>query len=164
MYTDILTVGSLYGDAALQDGRVEQKTQFAGRDFSDYEGVSIELEAERVPELLAALNRMSNDQQYGNIVLPSDLRRPIEMTDAVVAELQQLARPTQTKSSGPGSGARGYLPLRVQHDCLAKETRDAGAPQAQVLREATTGMRQTDEDTRQSSEAGRKVKLLLRLR
>lgn len=129
VYNDILIVSSLYGDARLQDGAPELE-EFAGRDFSAFDGVEVELESGQVPQLLAALDRMNADQAYGRIIVPADLRRSIKRTTLAVAEIQKLSRDAenadngaQTRQPGPKveDGARAYLPPEVQREMLRRD-------------------------------------------
>ena len=201
VYNDMLIVSCLYGDATLRDidrdlddrnesARDSIEHDFTGRDFSDFDGLEVEVNADEVTELLAALNRMTNDQGYGNIVLPGDLRRDTVVRYAVVDELQELtdlvevglessSRENGSRNSDNDPRAQGYLPADVQRDCLRRK--------AEVLpvTGATTKLSRAlqklekdgpkDDDAQDNangdSEAAkgarpdrRKVKLLLRLR
>lgn len=53
--TDVLWVSSLYGDAELAD------------EDSDVESVTVELDPDKLPELLAALRKLAADQGYGKV-------------------------------------------------------------------------------------------------
>lgn len=53
--TDVLWVSSLYGDAALAD------------EDSDVESVTVEIDADKLPELMAALRKLAADQGYGTV-------------------------------------------------------------------------------------------------
>jgi hypothetical protein len=171
VYNDMLIVSSLYGDAELKDGAASDE-DFAGRDFSEFDGVAVEVEVDRVPELIAALNRMTVDQAYGSVVVPNDLRQSIDFSAQAVSELQKVSRKAPPKSelgnsgSGPALGARGYLPPDVQRECLEQELRD----QPDELRrlEAINDRERRIHDAGKSRSTpepdGRKVKLILRLR
>jgi hypothetical protein len=171
VYNDMLIVSSLYGEAELKDGAAGEE-DFVGRDFSEFDGVAVEVEVDRVPELIAALNRMTADQAYGSVVVPNDLRQSIDLSAQAVSELQKVSRKVPPKSelgnsgSGPVLGARGYLPPDVQRECLEQELRD----QPDELRR----LEAIDDREKRIHEAGkshsvlepdgRKIKLILRLR
>lgn len=53
--TDVLWVSSLYGDASLAD------------EDSDVESVTVEIDADKLPELMAALRKLAADQGYGEV-------------------------------------------------------------------------------------------------
>lgn len=53
--TDVLWVSSLYGDAALAD------------EESDVESVTVEIDPDKLPELLTALRKLAADQGYGKV-------------------------------------------------------------------------------------------------
>lgn len=201
VYNDMLIVSCLYGDAKLRDidresqdrsesGRSIAEHDFTGRDFTDFDGLEVEVNADEVTELLAALNRMTNDQGYGNIVLPGDLRRETVVRYAVVDELQELTDlvEVQLESSSRGKASRnadndpraqGYLPADVQRDCLRKKAEvmpaaDVTTELNRVLQKlgkedpkdhaATDNTNGDAEATKSALPERRKVKLLLRLR
>jgi hypothetical protein len=176
VYNDMLIVSSLYGDAEIKDSSVESAEadeKFAGRDFSEFDGVAVEVEAGRVPELIAALNRMTADQSYGEVVVPNDLRQSIDVSAATVTELQRVShnRPKtkgQPNDRSIGSpGARGYLPPDVQRECLEQELKDM----PDELRKLSEMSQLKEEPSLEGAKATfgasaehRKIKLILRLR
>ena len=201
VYNDMLIVSCLYGDATLRDidrdlddrnesARDSIEHDFTGRDFSDFDGLEVEVNADEVTELLAALNRMTNDQGYGNIVLPGDLRRDTVVRYAVVDELQELtdlvevglessSRENGSRNSDNDPRAQGYLPADIQRDCLRRKAEVLPATGATTrLSRALQKLEKDgpkDDDAQDNangdSEAAkgarpdrRKVKLLLRLR
>jgi hypothetical protein len=78
--TDVLWVSSLYGDAELTDENV------------DFESVAVDIDAAKLPELMAALRRLAKDQGYGEV-------------DGDADETQLLDRAREG-----GQGIKGYLP------------------------------------------------------
>jgi hypothetical protein len=166
VYNDLLIVSCLYGDAELKDGAVS--SDLPGRDFSEYEGVAVEVEADRVPELIAALDRLAADQQYGEVVVPGDLRESSASSTRSVKEMQGLAWGRDAKlakGSSRADGARTYLPPEVQREFLEQELKDV--PEAlkrlSELESRRLEDRQNAPDQRKSEDK-RKVKLVLRLR
>ncbi|MCA8915076.1 MAG: hypothetical protein KDB90_06655 [Planctomycetes bacterium] len=148
VYNDMLIVSSMYGSARISDFAQpeiekqaenlakESATKFIGTDFSTFDGVEVELDAEDVPQLLAALNRLTAEQNYGEVIVPVDLRKSIQSTTATVDELQDISRELEelARADKPSTdsadseiargGARAYLPPEVQRDCV---NRDADA-------------------------------------
>ena len=201
VYNDMLIVSCLYGDATLRDidrdlddrnesARDSIEHDFTGRDFSDFDGLEVEVNADEVTELLAALNRMTNDQGYGNIVLPGDLRRDTVVRYAVVDELQELtdlvevglessSRENGSRNSDNDPRAQGYLPADVQRDCLRRKAEvlpvtgattklsralqklEKDGPKDDDAQDNANGDSEAAKGARQDR---RKVKLLLRLR
>ncbi|MCB9893438.1 MAG: hypothetical protein H6839_03205 [Planctomycetes bacterium] len=202
VYNDLLIVSSMYGAARLADfepaqdeKRAERATgeprepdeDFVGTDFSSFEGVEVELAADEVPQLLAALNRLTAEQQYGEVIVPVDLRKSIQTTTDTVEELQNIAREVErlvrsdnelpkAADSGPVlGGARAYLPPDVQRDCVNKDVDELVGPDKsarldKMLKRVALGARSNDDansaadlqETKQQDE--RKIKLLIRLR
>ncbi|MCA8918206.1 MAG: hypothetical protein KDB32_03945 [Planctomycetes bacterium] len=201
VYNDMLIVSCLYGDATLRDidrdlddrnesARDSIEHDFTGRDFSDFDGLEVEVNADEVTELLAALNRMTNDQGYGNIVLPGDLRRDTVVRYAVVDELQELtdlvevglessSRENGSRNSENDPRAQGYLPADVQRDCLRRKAEvlpvtgattklsralqklEKDGPKDDAAQDNANGDSEAAKGARPDR---RKVKLLLRLR
>ncbi|MEZ5991403.1 MAG: hypothetical protein R3E76_03525 [Planctomycetota bacterium] len=201
VYNDMLIVSCLYGDATLRDidrdlddrnesARDSIEHDFTGRDFSDFDGLEVEVNADEVTELLAALNRMTNDQGYGNIVLPGDLRRDTVVRYAVVDELQELtdlvevglessSRENGSRNSDNDPRAQGYLPADVQRDCLRRKAEvlpvtgattklsralqklEKDGPKDDAAQDNANGDSEAAKGARPDR---RKVKLLLRLR
>lgn len=166
VYNDLLMVSCLYGKAELKDGAVIET--FPGRDFSEYDGVSIEVEADRVPELIGALNRLAAEQAYGQVVIPYDLRESIASSAGEVERLQRVgveAKHTQEEEARRAWGARHYLPPEVQREWLESELKDSPDAlkrlNAVVLKEASK-VGPASETTR--GPASPKVRLLVRLR
>lgn len=96
VYTEILSTSSLYGTASLRTSRVNYATASAGADFTQYHGVEVEIDEERVPELLAALERLTHEQGMGAIVVPGHLRRAVagnlRYLDALMDVAEALAK------------------------------------------------------------------------
>ena len=201
VYNDMLIVSCLYGDATLRDidrdlddrnesARDSIEHDFTGRDFSDFDGLEVEVNADEVTELLAALNRMTNDQGYGNIVLPGDLRRDTVVRYAVVDELQELtdlvevglessSRENGSRNSDNDPRAQGYLPADIQRDCLRRKAEvlpvtgattklsralqklEKDGPKDDAAQDNANGDSEAAKGARPDR---RKVKLLLRLR
>jgi hypothetical protein len=171
VYNDMLIVSSLYGDAELKDGS-NAEVDFPGRDFSEFDGIAVEVEVDRMPELISALNRMAADQAYGNFVVPHDLRQSIELNTETVRELQGLMPKEPSMSEGgrggppPAFGARGYLPADIQRDCLEQELRDQpeGLRRLEAFDDREQRIHQAAKAAATTKASGRKVKLVLRLR
>jgi hypothetical protein len=171
VYNDMLIVSSLYGDAELKDGAAGEE-DFAGRDFSEFDGVAVEVEVDRVPELIAALNRMTADQAYGSVVVPNDLRQSIDLSAQAVSELEKVSRKRPPKSdtgnggSATALGARGYLPPDVQRDCLEQELRDRPDElrRLNALDDREERIHKAGKSRSASETDSHKIKLILRLR
>lgn len=178
VYNDMLMVGSLHGQARVLDenstlGEWTDGEEFAGRDFTVYDGVEVEVEAERVPELLSAINRLSTDQGYGNVILPGYMRAEVGTAGEQTRELQdaveEIERASKTvkarKDSEPG--AQGYLPSDVQRDSLRRLADDikVDARLARLLEdEPNKRGKEAIQPATVSQNGGRKVKLVIRLR
>lgn len=171
VYNDILVVSSMYGEACLLDSsshEAEEPAAFAGRDFSAYEGVEIQLENSQVPELLAAIDRMNVDQGYGKMIVPADLRRSIGDTNRAVDELQELSRGAENRSKEPrtktDSGAGAYLPPDVQREMLRRKLEELpeGPRVLGKAKGAPVSGGGMEPDAAQAE--SRKIKLLIRLR
>jgi len=80
--TDVLWISSLYGKAALTE------------EDADLESVTVELAADKLPELLAALKKLAREQGYGEVE---------SAEGATAAELANRAK-------DQGQGIQGYLP------------------------------------------------------
>ncbi|MCA8913145.1 MAG: hypothetical protein KDB82_15700 [Planctomycetes bacterium] len=192
VYNDMLMVSCLYGDAQLRDAAEPQPAdkelndEFDGRDFSEFDGLEVEVEADELPALLAALNRMADDQGYGNVVAPGYMRREIEHSRAEVEGLRDVAdfieskiHPNaRAKTNGANAsrkvppGAQGYLPPDVQRECLRKQATDE--MQLEKLNRALDDDKERDprpeganpdpDVTKGTHGDHRKVKLVIRLR
>jgi negative regulator of sigma E activity len=96
VYTEILSTSSLYGTASLRTSRVNYATASAGADFTQYHGVEVEIDEERIPELLAALERLTHEQGMGAVVVPGHLRRAVagnlRYLDALMDVAEALAK------------------------------------------------------------------------
>jgi hypothetical protein len=96
VYTEILSVSSLYGAASLQTSHVRYGVASVGADFTQYHGVEVELDEERIPELLAALERLTHEQGMGAMVVPGHLRRSVagqmRYVDALMDVAESLAK------------------------------------------------------------------------
>ena len=177
VYNDILVVGSLHGDARILDdsstlGAWTDGESFNGRDFSIYDGVEIEVDPARVPELLSAINRMSSDQGYGEVILPGYMRTEVGALAEETRQLQdatdEIARSVENAQRRKGSeaGAQGYLPNDIQRDSLRKLAEEVA--DVKVDGRLSKLLKGTSEPhlrgTMSDSAGGRKVKLLIRLR
>jgi negative regulator of sigma E activity len=91
LYTEILSASSLYGEANLRASRVNYSVASVGADFTSYQGVEISVEEARVPELLAALERLAVDHGMGQVVVPGHLRRSVASQLRYVDALQDVA-------------------------------------------------------------------------
>lgn len=91
LYTEILSIGSLHGEAKLQVTRAAYSVASVGTDFTLYQGVEVCLEEERVPEFLAALERLTVGQGLGRVALPGYLRRSVAGELRYVDALQDVA-------------------------------------------------------------------------
>ncbi|MBZ0136146.1 MAG: hypothetical protein K8I27_07225 [Planctomycetes bacterium] len=170
VYNDMLVVGSLHGDARLLDegssgGDWNDGDDFAGYDFSVYDGVEIDVPSERLPGLLSALNRMTNDQGYGEVILPGYMRAEVGTLSTEVHALQSATNDLAfTGDSGKESaaGAQGYLPNDVQRESLRRLADDLDAVK---LDARLSRLLDDDEtDTRHMAAVSRKVKLVIHLR
>jgi hypothetical protein len=101
-YTEILSASSLYGTASLRASRVNYSVASVGTDFTDYRGVEIELEEARVPELLAALQRLAIEHGMGSVVVPGYLRRSVAGQLNQVDALQDVAE-AYTRGENPSA-------------------------------------------------------------
>lgn len=68
--TDVLWISSLYGDASLTD------------DDADVESVSVEIDQDKLPQLMAALQRLAVDQGYGKVDGGTDVPSSLAGGDA----------------------------------------------------------------------------------
>lgn len=91
LYTDILSVASLHGEAELKATRANYGVASVGADFTLYRGVEVAIEEERVPELLAALERLIWAQGLGRVVVPGHMRRLVASELRYVDALQDIA-------------------------------------------------------------------------
>lgn len=181
VYNDMLVVGSLHGEARIMDdgtslGEWTDGEDFVGSDFTVYDGVEIQVEHDRVPELLSAINRMSSDQGYGQVILPGYMRSEVgtlteqtrELQDAVKEIGQDIDNANARKRSE--AGAQGYLPSGAQRENLrrlAKDRSDAkvDARLARLLEEGSRDAENASPKGTLSGDSGRrKVKLVIRLR
>jgi hypothetical protein len=101
-YTEILSASSLYGTASLRASRVNYSVASVGMDFTDYRGVEVELEEARVPELLAALQRLAIEHGMGSVVVPGYLRRNVAGQLNQVDALQDVAE-AYTRGESPSN-------------------------------------------------------------
>jgi hypothetical protein len=93
VYSDVLRVGALYGEATLRAASGPAGEARAGKDLSAWDGVEISLGREELTEFAAALDRLASEQGFGKLILPEDLARGV-------------------KKSGRGE-SRGYLPTAL---------------------------------------------------
>lgn len=91
VYTEILSISSLYGAANLRASRVNYGVASVGADFTQFHGVEVELDEERIPELLAALERLTHEQGMGAMVVPGHLRRSVAGQMRYVDALMDVA-------------------------------------------------------------------------
>jgi len=104
LYTELLSVSSLYGRASIEANAVAYNVVNVGTDFTLYRGVSIEIDEARIPELLAALERLSAGNNFGRVVLPAYLRRDVSRN---MREVEQLQAQVQALE-------RGEMPTKPQ--------------------------------------------------
>ena len=190
VYNDMLIVSSLYGSAHIadetaHDEQADDDATFSGNDFSNYDGVEVVIEPEKVPELLAALNRLTTEQNYGDMIVPADLRKTLNTTAGVVDELQDLNRSVagmrqnsdleraERPRADVPDGVRGYLPPDIQRDCVRLDARQLGKGEdkrvddvlgREVLRAQLPVTDATESQPSDSASESRKVRLLIRLR
>lgn len=83
VYKELLQVGGRFGAATLRenDENHEKPTYYGeprtGTDFTDYDGIEIELPESKVKELLDSLQQLSKEKNYGELVLPEYLQREL---------------------------------------------------------------------------------------
>jgi hypothetical protein len=155
VYNDMLIVSNLYGEAELKEGPAT--TEFSGRDFSEFDGIEVEIEEARLPDLIAALERLSVDQNYGQVVVPHDLGQVIDSSRIQVDKLLRTADPDL-----PLDSARAYLPSDLLHERMRNELSGDDLKRLGRMEDpnsAPSGMAGSPE-----SQPDRKLKLLLRLR
>lgn len=144
VYTDMLRVSRMYGEARLQqaddhneDRAVETKEK-AGNDFTDYEGIEIEVPEDQVDELLAALDRLSSEQNLGELVVPGEFKRnqPGESGKAKLTDDERDEQPSAPPSDpaaenapdkGPGRGDRPTSPRNYLPDEIKDRVERTGA-------------------------------------
>jgi len=175
-YNDLLVVACMYADARLVNN--EGSAAAVDNDFAIFDGLEIEVSQDSLADLLAAVRKLSDEQQYGNLAVPEDLEQPVDDTQRLVAELAEVRRDLAGRDTRTGDQAneeqsddnahsvRGYLPPTIQTDQLRKQS--AGT-------EKTDAMNRLDESTRsrkkleaaasvaQNNKDSRKIKLVLRL-
>ncbi|MBK9973730.1 MAG: hypothetical protein IPP14_03045 [Planctomycetes bacterium] len=175
-YNDLLVVACMYADARLVNN--EGSAAAVDNDFAIFDGLEIEVSQDSLADLLAAVRKLSDEQQYGSLAVPEDLEQPVDDTQRLVAELAEVRRDLAGRDTRTGDQAneeqaddnahsvRGYLPPTIQTDQLRKQS--AGA-------EKTDAMNRLDESTRnrkkleaaasaaQNNKDSRKIKLVLRL-
>lgn len=99
--TDVLWISKLYGEAKIADGD------------EDVESIEVEVDADKLPELMAALRKLANEQGYGTVEGEPALGR---------VEQPQPEGESARKISG-------YLPVEEER---AQEPNEAAAPAERV--------------------------------
>lgn len=90
--TDVLWISKLYGDAKIAEGD------------EDVESIEIEVDADKLPELMAALRKLANEQGYGAVEGMESLGR-VEQDEP------------ETESAEDGTrGISGYLPVEEERE------------------------------------------------
>lgn len=83
VYKELLQIGGRFGAATLRENAEnhEKPTHYeeprTGADFTDYDGIEIELPESKVKELLDSLQQLSKEKNYGELVLPEYLQREL---------------------------------------------------------------------------------------
>lgn len=130
VYNDLLMLGSLHGRARVLDTRAagtwNDSEEFQGFDFTVCAGVEVELNADRVPEFLAAVGRLNGQQEYGQVVLPGYVGAEVEAAGETTRILEDVAERVETSAGdGPSDGANGaqsYLPSYSRLEYLKRST------------------------------------------
>jgi hypothetical protein len=159
-YHELLAVVCLHGDARLVDA--ESQDTAADNDFSALDGLEVELPADAVPELLAAIRKLSLDQQLGAVQVPEDLERPVSDTEQLVRDLAEATREAAREEDQDGSARRiqGYLPSAVLSEARANADRFTGGGGGEA---GEAGKRFGRKDGLNRPAQEHKVKLVIRL-
>ncbi|MCB9893439.1 MAG: hypothetical protein H6839_03210 [Planctomycetes bacterium] len=107
--TDVLWVSNLYGEASVSD------------EESDVESISVEVDADKVPELLAALRKLAHDQGYGEV----DGEAQEENEHAADKGEDRRAQGRITGYLPPDDEAAGEAPRLAKPDAPAEPTAKA---------------------------------------
>ncbi|MBZ0136147.1 MAG: hypothetical protein K8I27_07230 [Planctomycetes bacterium] len=108
--TDVLWISKLYGDARLDDAD------------NEVESVEVEVDADKLPELMAALRKLAVDQGYGSVEGGAT-------HDALKAPADDAREPEESAdSAGAAHRISGYLP-----------TDDASGREDQALKSESSG-------------------------
>lgn len=119
LYTEMLSTSSLYGSARLRASRVSYSVASVGTDFTEYRGIEIEVDEARVPELLAALERLAVEHGMGSVVVPGYLRRSVAGQLRQVDALQDVA---QALARGETPSAKELARTRRSEDVVEEST------------------------------------------
>lgn len=99
-YTDLMMLAALHGRAELVDSRPDPA--FPGHDFGAYQHVRVELPERGLPGLLFAVHTMTQQQEYGALWIPDDLRQAAN----VIA--------VRSEALGRKGAVSTWMPLDVQ--------------------------------------------------
>lgn len=175
-YNDLLVVACMYADARLVNGDGSAAT--VDNDFAVFDGLEIEVSQDSLADLLAAVRKLSDDQQYGSLAVPEDLEQPVDDTQRLVRELAEVRRDLAGRDARTGDetnenhaddtqeSVRGYLPPRIQTEQLRRESTRAEKTDAMGRLDKSADSRsKLEAATATSPEQGaaRKIKLVLRL-
>ncbi|MDC1142842.1 hypothetical protein OAU50_07095 [Planctomycetota bacterium] len=152
-YNDLLMVTAMYGDAEMQETETSTETfedeEFDGNDFSSIEGILISIPEHELEELLASVNRMAGEQEFGRVAVPEDLSPGVKSVEnSLVSEFDNAS---QLKTRN----ALGYAPRKT------RESMDSISETNGIGGGAGAGTRSSA--TKQQPES-RNIKLFLRLR
>ena len=89
---DVLWISKMYGDAKFAD------------DDEDLESIEIEVDADKLPELMAALRKLASEQGYGNV-----------QGGAAIADASE---PQVNEGGESARRISGYLPVEKEGDQL----------------------------------------------
>lgn len=107
---DVLRVGALYGSAKLS----------AAREDGSLEDIEIEVDAAKLPELLAALKRLATQQDYGKLSVPPALA-------GVVRDREQFEGKPKYKAESARDAMPSELRDRVESGPKARAAEKQGA-------------------------------------
>lgn len=112
-YTDLMMLAALHGHAELVDSRPDPA--FPGHDFGAYQHVRVELPERGLPGLLFAVHTMTQQQEYGALWIPDDLRQAAN----VIA--------VRSEALGRKGAVSTWMPLDVQQSLAGHPAESAFA-------------------------------------
>ena len=162
-HNDLVRVSNLFGKVRLiEDEANDDATAEAGEglDLTQFDGIEVELDKEDLADLLAALKRLSEDQNYGKLVVPEDLKA--EVKRATIRSDNYTGHSAEKKNDKTNKGAQ---PEKARADESKTRRGAAGYLPARLLKRfADDKSKKVAEPAKEAERTVEKIKVLIRLR
>ena len=162
-HNDLVRVSNLFGKVRLiEDEANDDATPEAGEglDLTQFDGIEVELDKEDLADLLAALKRLSEDQNYGKLVVPEDLKA--EVKRATIRSDNYTGHSAEKKNDKTNKGAQ---PQKARADETQTRRGAAGYLPARLLKRfADNKSKKVAEPAEEAERTVEKIKVLIRLR